>query len=139
MLPLISQQVNEASKEPIFEEKPVEINEKVIDDENIALNPCDPFQDCQRDFCSPPSLREERELLSGVCCESRRLYFSLDCEGKNKAVILAERFENKNLAIQEAAKEMAKRQLVEYPNQETYQKQIQERSGQYLYNDRFGY
>lgn len=100
---------------------------------------CDPFQDCQRDFCHPPSLQEERDLLDGVYCESRRLYFSLDCEGKNKAIYLLQLHYDKNMAIQEAAKDMARRQLEEYPNQNTYQKQIQERSGQYLYNDRFGY
>lgn len=99
----------------------------------------DSFQDCQKNWCIPPNAKEERELLSHVNCESRRLYHSLDCEGKNKALLLSEHYENKNLAIQEAAKEMAKRQLEEYPNQKTYQKQIQERSGQYLYNNKFGY
>ncbi|NGX26506.1 MAG: hypothetical protein K940chlam6_00430 [Chlamydiae bacterium] len=94
--------------------------------------------DC-RDYCIPPSSKEEYELMTNVNCESKRLYHSLDCWGKNRAIELSKDCENNNIAIQEAAKEMARRQKNEYPNQKDYQQRVQERSGQYLYNERFGY
>ena len=99
-----------------------------------SLSFCD---DCCE--CSPPSACEERALLDSVCCENQRLYHSLDCWGKCRAIELSKECESKDCAIEAAAKEMAERKRNEYPNQKTYKKQTQEQSGQNLYNERFGY
>lgn len=105
----------------------------------LSQLPSSLFEECDRDFCTIPNTKEEKQLLKNVCQESRRLYQSLDCEGKNKAIFLANQLEDKDQAIQEAAREMAQRQRLEFPNQDNYSKQTQKKSGQYLYNDRFGY
>ncbi|NGX59647.1 MAG: hypothetical protein KR126chlam3_00802 [Chlamydiae bacterium] len=91
------------------------------------------------EYCTLPSAKEEHALICHLCLDCKRLYHSLDCEGKNRAIELAKTCENKSLAIEQAAMEMACRQRDEYPNQKDYKKQIQERSGQNLYSERFGY
>jgi len=91
------------------------------------------------DYCNAPTTQEEQALLSHVRKESKRLYHSLDCEGKNKAIALSKKYPDKNKAIEEAAIDMSHRQREEYPNQKDYQDQLQERSGQDEYDQRFGY
>lgn len=43
-----------------------------------------------RDQCEQPSLSQEGKLLSQINAKTRRLYDSLNCEGKNLAIQLAE-------------------------------------------------
>ncbi len=94
---------------------------------------------CENPSPTPPSEEEQNLLFSQINSESRRLYNSLDCEGKKRAVELSPQFRDKNRAIQQAAKEMAVRQRAEFPNQDTYQKQEDDLSGQDEYNNQFGY
>lgn len=89
--------------------------------------------------CYLPSAREEKWLFAQINAESRRLYNSLDCKGKVRALALSKSFQNKNLAVQEAAKEMGQRQKTEYPNQKTYNEKIEEQAGQDPFRKRFGY
>lgn len=99
---------------------------------------CDPLDYMVLD-CSPPSWECECELLSQISCDSRRLYQSLDCRGKNRAIQLAPCYCDKNEAVAQAACEMAFRQLVQYPNQTEYDEEIEDQTGQTAYNRRFGY
>ncbi len=101
---------------------------------SLLANPC-----CIDDGdCCPPSEKAENAFVCDIKCESRRLYFSLDCEGKHRAMALAKEMDSKDQAVQTAAKEMAKRRHGAYPNQNTYQRQIEKRGGQEGYDDRFG-
>lgn len=85
--------------------------------------------------CVLPTAREERDLLPNLNCEGRRLYQSLDCLAKRRALDLAPQMADKNVAVQEAAKEMGRRQLIEAepPYLET-----EEWGGQEGYN-KYGY
>ncbi|MDN3507223.1 MAG: hypothetical protein P0S96_08355 [Simkaniaceae bacterium] len=94
------------------------------------------FGSCE---CEPPSACDERMILDGACCENQRLYHSLDCWGKCRAIELSKECESIDCAIETAAREMACRQRGEYPNQKTYKKRTQEQSNQNLYDERFGY
>ncbi len=106
----------------------------------LLLSPLIGEECCENEQqCYLPTAREENWLFSQINSESRRLYNSLDCEGKNRALILSKTFQNKNLAIQEAAKEMGQRQKNEYPNQEDYNEFIEEQAGQDPFRRRFGY
>ncbi len=89
--------------------------------------------------CILPSTEREKELFKALTKENKRLYNSLDCKGKRRALSLSRQLRDKNQAVQQAAKETGTRQKDEYPNQKDFQKQLQERSGQDAYNKRYGY
>ena len=104
------------------------------------------YKEPQKDSCEAPSARDERKLISEINSESRRLYNSLDCEGKNLAIELSKRecsgqctqdnyccFPDKNLAVQEATKKMAKRRA------HLDREQRAKRHGTDEYNGRYGY
>lgn len=74
--------------------------------------------------CTPPSAAQEKKLFSEIDAESRQLYNSFDCEGKNRAMRYAEQkctgadcsipqcegtgscaFKDKNEAVKHAAKD----------------------------------
>jgi len=82
---------------------------------------------------------EECDFLSELSCETRRLYNSLDCEGKNRAIELAICYGNRDCAVEQAAWEMYLRQRRQYPNLEDYEQRVEDESGQNAYNRRFGY
>lgn len=82
---------------------------------------------------------EECDFISELSCETRRLYNSLDCEGKNRAIELAICYGNIDCAVEQAAWEMYLRQRRQYPNLEDYEQRVEDESGQNAYNRRFGY
>lgn len=90
------------------------------------------------DDCDPPTAEEESDLFTSLDQESKQLYETLDVEGKNRAVELSQIYEDKSIAIEDAAREMAKRQKSQYPNQEDYPHQLEETTGQNLYNNKYG-
>jgi hypothetical protein len=74
--------------------------------------------------CTPPSAEEEKKLFSEIDGQSRQLYNSFDCEGKNRAIRYARQkcigdectipqcegtgkctFKDKNEAVRQAAKD----------------------------------
>lgn len=59
----------------------------------------------------PPSSKQEKALLAQVNKESRRLYNSLDVEGKRLAIELFRTFQDKNMAVQAAAMHMAQKRI----------------------------
>jgi len=94
---------------------------------------------CQEE-CTLPDPCEEESLFASINQESRRLYNSLDCEGKNRAICLSKQYANKNKAVEKAAKEMGRRQLEMQSDFKDYQEQKQQQGGQdYYNNNRFGY
>ena len=99
---------------------------------------CDPLECLTADPCTPPSDEKECELLLQLSCETRRLYHSLDCEGKNRAIALSLRSLDKESAVEQAAREMGRRQWEQYPNQLDYEEQIEDQTGQNAYERRFG-
>lgn len=100
---------------------------------------CELLESLTPDCCITPSGEEECGFLSVLSCESRRLYQSLDCEGKNRAIELALCYEDKDCAVEQAAWEMYQRQQGQYPNLEDYEQRVEDESGQNAYNRRFGY
>lgn len=108
-------------------------------EEEVVFFQDDSLDQSLQEDCTPPSAREEKDLFSQISVESRRLYNSLDCEGKNRALELSHKYQRKNEAVQEAAKEMGKRQQNCYPYQQNYQKQLEDRSKQDNYDDRYGH
>lgn len=99
---------------------------------------CCDHPDCAVE-CVPPTSCEEQEFLSQIDCMNRRLYNSLDCEGKKRALELFPYYEDKNCAVQQAAKEMGQQELFEQREKKTYSQQLEEKSSQEKYNSRFGY
>lgn len=93
----------------------------------------------EQEFCTTPTVKEERELFSKINSENRRLYNSLDCEAKNRAHQLSKTYSDKNAAIQDAAKEMARKQALIHENSKTHEERLRERGGQQYYDNRYGY
>ncbi|MBS0628780.1 MAG: hypothetical protein JSS30_00980 [Verrucomicrobia bacterium] len=100
---------------------------------------CNPLDALCPEYCTTPCGEEECALLMQISPESRRLYNTLDCEGKNRAIELSICYCDKDCAVEEAAYEMYCRQRGQYPNLEEYEEQIEDESGQNSYNRRFGY
>ena len=94
--------------------------------------------DCEEQACDPPSELEERNLFAQINCESHRLYNSLDCRGKVRAIELAELYGDKNVAVQIAAEEMSRRQILDYHEKKTFSQQLEKKAGQVPYQRRFG-
>lgn len=100
---------------------------------------CDPLQCLIPEDCSAPCGECECDFLSQISCETRRLYNSLDCEGKNRAMALAHCYSDQDCAVEQAAHEMFLRQKGLYPYLRDYEQDIEEQAGQNAYNRRFGY
>lgn len=100
---------------------------------------CDPLECLMPDYCTTPCSESECEFLEQISCESRRLYNSLDCEGKNRAIEIAHCYCDKDCAVEQAAREMCLRQKGQYPNLEDYEERVEGQAGQNAYNRRFGY
>lgn len=100
---------------------------------------CDPLKCLTPPPCASPCGEEECSLLVQISWESRRLYNTLDCEGKNRAVELSICYSDKDCAVEHAAYEMYCRQRGEYPSLENYEEEIEDESGQNAYDRRFGY
>jgi len=110
----------------------------LVSTSQIEENPCSPLDQLAEE-CVPPTAREERDLFTQINSESRRLYNALDCEGKRRTLELMADYPNKNQAVQDAAKEMAKRRAALYHNRKTYPQRTREEGGQEYYDDRYGY
>lgn len=94
------------------------------------------YSDCLEDPClSPPTAKEERLLFLEINAESHRLYNSLDCEGKKRAIELSKAYANKDCAVQEAAIEMGQRRAKLY---KSYREQRIPRDANYS-DDPYGY
>lgn len=100
-----------------------------------AISYCDPLEF----LCTTPCGEEEYDFLAQLSCETRRLYNSLDCVGKNRALELSLCYCDIDCAVEQAAREMYCRQRGEYPNLEGYEERVEDESGQNAYNRRFGY
>lgn len=107
--------------------------------EDLSLSFDEAIEQNEQCPCVVPNPYEEKELFSQVSKSSRQLYNSLDCIGKQRAIELSKVCEDKNCAIEQAAREMSRRQNGEYPFQEDYQRQRELRNGSKPYNRRFGY
>lgn len=94
--------------------------------------------ECEEMSCEPPTAREERCLFEQICQESHRLYNSLDCRGKVRAIELSKECEDKDCAVQMAAREMSERQMRAYREEKTFSQQLEKKAGQTPYQRRFG-
>ena len=108
-------------------------------EEEIVFFSDDVTQQSEKEMCNPLCEGEERTLTCQLNPETLRLYNSLDGKGKLRAIELAKACEDKNKAVRIAAKEMAKRQSDEYPFQQDYQQQLEERARLKPYTKRYGY
>lgn len=94
--------------------------------------------ECEEMSCEPPTAREERDLFCCICQETLRLYNSLDCRGKVRAIELSKELDDKDCAVQLAAKEMSERQIRAYREDKTFSQQLEKKAGQTPYQRRFG-
>lgn len=99
----------------------------------------DPLECLMPSCYQTPCGEEECCLLVQLSPESLRLYNTLDCQGKNRALELSICYCDKDCAVEQAAYEMYCRQRGEYPYLEDYEERIEDESGQNAYNSRFGY
>lgn len=94
--------------------------------------------ECEEMNCEPPSAREERDLFSCLCHESVRLYNSLDCRGKIRAIELSQELDDADCAVQIAAREMGERQMRAFRDEKTFSERLEKKAGQVPYQRRFG-